>query len=456
MAGVRLVVRRGGEMVQGPLPQIRGVHVVDARPRVVGRGRLVEGERHVGFPVLLDRPNLAVRGGHAAEEPRGRLPTALNLKLREAHHLLSGSRAVVPAGLVLGERGLRVVEPQPFRGTAPFLLDPVEVLQPNAMDLLGRKRERGPGPDLGRVHLLAPVEGPEPDGLRGVGPVVAKDAEEAFVGGHDPVRDHRHEPVVFLLPDVAERRDGRGVGRVGGHQAFGLRDGAVDHHFRHRLPHPHPVPGHLPHLVEVGGDRLEAAEVALPALGRVHALPGGKLGDQPGRPPQVQRGREPVEPVLDGVQVPEGDGLQDVEGGPGRDVERGTADARQVRDGPPLDRLPTGQAGLAGVGETVVVPFVSHLGPEDRLELEQVLPVPVDQFACILLVVGHVSFSPAVATLRQASRRQHTGRPAPVRPDQIRARRARKAFPRWLIRSFSRSLSSAIVRRRPLGTKIGS
>src|SRR5439155_807761 len=119
--------------------------------------------------------------------------------------------AVVPAGLVLGERGLRVVEPQPFRGTAPFLLDPVEVLQPNAMDLLGRKRERGPGPDLGRVHLLAPVEGPEPDGLRGVGPVVAKDAEEAFVGGHDPVRDHRHEPVVFLLPDVAERRDGRGV-----------------------------------------------------------------------------------------------------------------------------------------------------------------------------------------------------------------------------------------------------
>jgi len=99
----------------------------------------------------------------------------------------------------------------------------------------------------------------------------------------------------------------------------------------------------------------------------------------------VRHGGEPVQPEPDRVDVAGGDGLDH--------VERRSNVLRKVA---PVQRCDGGQGValhpiavrppfLRTVVEAVVEPFVADLGTQDRFELQELLPVPVDEVAGCLL-----------------------------------------------------------------------
>ena len=88
MAGRALMIGDGLDLRAQHLVHVGEVDVEDARPRAVGRGPVVEGDRRRLLPEGLDRADLQRRPRQPAEPARRRL-----------HHLGDAAAAVGEIGL---------------------------------------------------------------------------------------------------------------------------------------------------------------------------------------------------------------------------------------------------------------------------------------------------------------------------------------------------------------------
>jgi hypothetical protein len=129
----------------------------------------------------------------------------------------------------------------------------------------------------------------------------------------------------------------------------------------------------------VGGRGREPRDVALDAFGRVGLLQRRELADQAGRAPQVADGGQAVRPVLEPGQLTPCDRVEDVQRDPRVVVQRRAVQRGGLLERAAVQALAFGAPVGTGVGESVVVPLVADRRPEQRLELEQVVPVAFDQ-----------------------------------------------------------------------------
>ena len=177
MSGRALVVGRRGELRERARPEVVGVDVVDAGARAVGARRVVVGERRVRLLELLDGANLERRAREAAEVPRRGRHRPLDVLVRPVHEVLAAVGDIRRVGAeVRPVRDGVVAEALGAGDRSALALDLLELLDADAMQVLGVEIERGPGPDLGPVQLLAIGRRPQPGLLATRGAVLAPEA----------------------------------------------------------------------------------------------------------------------------------------------------------------------------------------------------------------------------------------------------------------------------------------
>ena len=93
--------------------------------------------------------------------------------------------------------------------------------------------------------------------------------------------------------------------------------------------------------------------------------------------------------MLEARELARGDRLEDVERRPKPFVLEVAVEQRELLEGGAMEGLPRGASGLARIGQPVVVAFVADHRADDRLELEELLPVPIDERASGVLRLGH-------------------------------------------------------------------
>ena len=298
----------------------------------------------------------------------------------------------------------------PSRSAHPlsFLLDPGEVLHAELVYRAVFQVQRGPRQDLGRVHRFAAGEGAESDGLGGVREVLAKRRQEALQGRHGALAEDPGHALSTGRVGSGDRHDGRRrIGRRG-HQSLDLSHRALHHHPGGGHARTHAITGHLGQRVEEDRRGREPGEVAIQALRGVGPLERPELAEELAWSRQVAHDLEPVQAVLDLGEVAPGDGLEHVECRPYAHVADGAAvDPVEVLEGPPMQGFPPGPALLARVGEPVVEPLVPDQRAEERVVLEQALPICVDQGSTAIDRVIHVSLQagsePPILDRRPAS-----------------------------------------------------
>ena len=268
---------------------------------------------------------------------------------------------------------LRVRETELLGDLAAFLLDLREVLHPEVVHALRLERQRRPREDLRRVEVPPVGERPESDRLgRGRG-VVAQDAEVVLVGGHDLVADDVEHVRARVGSVFCDRHQRGGVLRRHREEALHLRDRPLDHDLRHRLSR----------------DPVEAGEVLLQPLGRVGALERAEVREDLSRSEEMRHRGEAVPAVFDLHEVAPGRGREDVERGPQVEVELSGRERVRHLERFALERLPARAALVGDVRQPVVEALVADLRAEDRLELEDPVPVPIDEAECFFGGVLH-------------------------------------------------------------------
>ena len=93
----------------------------------------------------------------------------------------------------------------------------------------------------------------------------------------------------------------------------------------------------------------------------------------------MARRRQAVDAVLERREVAVGDGLEDVQADPQIVVELVAIEQADLLDGTGVQPLAGRAAVRARIGEAIVEPLVTDRGPQERLGLEQAVPVPVDE-----------------------------------------------------------------------------
>jgi hypothetical protein len=350
MAGVRFVVGDAGDLVDLPVGDVGRVDVVQAGPRVVAGGRLVEGQRHVLLAELLDGLHVAVRLGKTPEEAGCGLPAPLDQFLGELNHGFARLRGVLPARVVLGDGLLGIRVSQPGGDLLSLLLDLVEVREAHLMDLLCVQRERGPAQDLRRVHPFPAREVAQADRLGSLLPIGPKDVQIRLICRPDGIREDAHDAILEVRGVLGDVRGGRRVLRVARQQPLDRADGSIHHQPREHLPCVRPSGGNVPDRIQIRRDRPKPGQVLLRSLGGVDALERAEVCQEVGGPPEMRYSLESVHPMLDGRQLAVGHSLQHVERSPRFGVERRPVQRPRLLERSPVDLFPSGQTGLAGVG----------------------------------------------------------------------------------------------------------
>jgi hypothetical protein len=100
---------------------------------------------------------------------------------------------------------------------------------------------------------------------------------------------------------------------------------------------------------------------------------------------------EPVQAMVDLGEVAKGDGLEHVERRPNAHIGHVSIESLELSQGPPVHGLALGSPCLARIGEPIVEPLVADQGSEERIGLDQSLPVVVDQCTRAIDLITHVA-----------------------------------------------------------------
>jgi hypothetical protein len=136
---------------------------------------------------------------------------------------------------------------------------------------------------------------------------------------------------------------------------------------------------------------LEPPDVSLGALGGVGPLDRGQGGQQHAGSGEMGHGQGLVGPEPERGELALGHRPEDVERGSLRLAEVVAGDRVGVGQRRLVDRPAPVPAGLGRIGEAVVEPLVADLGGPHRVQLHEVVPVPVDQGQGRLVRLGHRS-----------------------------------------------------------------
>ena len=297
--------------------------------------------------------------------------------------LVLGARGVRGVGEQRRAVGLRVVAEACRAGDlATRQLDDLELLEPDAVDLLGRQLQRRPGPDLGPVEGVAVRRRPDARLLAGRREVVAAERlEERRVGRVDDVADDVADPLaVGIRGDLGHRRDDRLLDRDR-EQALQLLDGPLGDDPRGRQARFDALLEDADVRRHVGRVGLEAGDEHLEPLGRVGLLELADLRQDSLGAVDLVDDAQPVGALVVLLDADVGDHDQHVAGDPVLDRQAVGGDRLRLAPGADEELAGLRPAGRARVLEPVVVALVAVDRRGRRIELEELLPEAVGELA---------------------------------------------------------------------------